>query len=306
MAGPIFFVANDGEANQLWRNRGDGRFVDDAFKLGMALNSFGREEAGMGIAVGDMDEDGDLDLFLTHLTNQTNTLYRNDSKLGYQDATITTGLALSGLPATGFGTAFLDYDHDGDLDIAAANGHVTRQPLHDGSHIDPYWAGYAEPNMLLENLHDQGKARFENVSSTTGSFASWIEISRGLATGDMDGDGDLDLLVTHIAGPARLFRNDAPKKGRWLIVRAYDPAHRRDAHGAVVTVVIGGKEKVRVANPGGSYLSSSDPRAHFGLPATGEIERIRIRWPDGSEESFESAEANQVLVLRKGEGKPTL
>ena len=301
---PDFYVANDGASNQFWVNERNGSFVDDAFKLGVALNSFGREEAGMGIAAGDVDEDGDLDLFLTHLTDQTNTLYLNDGKLGFRDATAPAGLGLTGLSTTAFGTAFLDYDHDGDLDLIAANGRVIRYPPHPDSRLEARWKSYGEPNLVLRNDLDGSRLRFTDVSEAAGAVASQVEITRGLAVGDLDNDGDVDVLLTNTAGRARLFRNDAEKTGRWLLVRAFDGAHRRDAHGAVVTVVVGGREFVRLANPGRSYLSSHDPRAHFGLPAAGAIEKIMVRWPDGTEESFPGTEPNRRLTLEKGKGSP--
>ena len=272
-----FYVANDGKANQLWVNQGNGRFIDEAYMMGVALNSSGDAEAGMGIAAGDVDGDSEIDLFLTHLNGETNTLYLNEGRSGFRDATAQMRLVFVGLRMTGFGTAFLDYDHDGDLDIAVVNGRVKRQPLHSGSRGDPYWRPYAEPNFLLRNTLDSGEAKFEAAGPAAGVFSSRVEISRGLALGDVDNDGDLDLLVTHLAGPARLFRNDAPKRGRWLKVRAVDPASHRDAHGAAVTIVIDGRRITRPANPGFSYFSSNAPGAHFGLPTSGTISGIVVR-----------------------------
>ena len=296
---PDFYVANDGEANQLWENQGNGKFVDQAFLQGLALNVFGQPEAGMGITIGDVDGDGDFDLFLTHLTNQTNTLYLNTGALGFEDRSAAAGLASSSLPRTGFGTGFFDYDHDGDLDIAVVNGRVQRHPTVSGARLEPYWNPYAEPNLLLRN---DGAGRFSNVSSLAGSFGSEIEISRGLALGDVDNDGDLDILLTNTAGPARLFRNQARKQGSWLAVRAIDLKLKRDAYGAVIIVVAHGKEYVRVVQPGFSYLSSNDPRVHFGFPGVEKAESIRVLWPDGSEEVFPGVDLGQSVVLEKGRG----
>ena len=294
-----FYVANDGKANQLWSNRGNGSFVDEAYAAGVALNSFGKEEAGMGIAPGDVDNDGDLDLFLTHLTNETNTLYQNDGALGFQDATNSIGLGMTAIRTTGFGTALIDIDHDGHLDIVVVNGRVAHQPALAGADGGSFWGPYAEPNVVL--LRDGG--RFAVVDDAEG-FGAHVEVSRGLACGDVDGDGDLDLLVTSTAGPARLFLNEAPKKGRWLLVRAVDPRGDRDAHGAVVTITVGERHIVRTASPGYSYLSSNDARAHFGLPAEGAIASITVQWPDGTTERFPPVEANQAIALSKGDGLP--
>ena len=295
-----FYVANDGAANQLWENQGNGKFVDRAFLYGVALNGFGMAEAGMGVAIGDIDVDGDFDLFVTHLSAETNTLYRNEKAGRFQDVSAMAGLAASSLSRTGFGTGFLDYDHDGDLDMAVVNGRVMRQPVTAGADVSSYWNPYAEPNLLLRN---NGRGKFEDPGASCGSFCSQIEVSRGLALGDVDNDGDLDMLVTATGGPARLFKNDAEKRGHWLLIRAFDPSLERDAYGSVITVVAGGKRYMRIADPGYSYISSNDPRAHFGFPAGVEVERILVRWPDGQEEAFPAVEVDRAIVLKKGEGR---
>ena len=294
---PDFFVANDGAANHLWMNRGDGRLVEEGIVQGVAFNEMGHAEAGMGIAFGDSDGDSDLDLFVTNLTSETNTLYGYEGAFGFQDVTARAGLAAGGLRWTGFGAGFFDFDHDGDLDLAVVNGRVQRHPALPGADLGEFWSAYAEPNLLFEN---DGSGRFTGVEA---AFASRLEISRGLSFGDLDQDGDLDLLLTHTAGPARLFRNESPKKGHWLSVRAFDPAAKRDAHGALVTVVAGGNRYRRAVGAGGSYLSASDSRIHFGFPEPG-VERITVRWPDGSRESFPGLEADLAIVLRKGGGEP--
>lgn len=295
-----FYVANDGEANQLWENNGDGTFSDQAIIMGAALNSFGRPEASMGVALGDVDGDADLDMFMTHLINQTNTLYLNDGTWGFEDVTSARGLGASSLEYTGFGTAFIDLDMDGDLDLAVVNGRVDQNPPHPDAELGDYWNLYAEPNFLLEN---DGNGSFTDISDRGGRFTSLVEISRGLVLGDVDRDGDLDFLVSNTAGPARLFRNDAPRKGRYLMVRTYDPALDRDAHGAVITVTAGGKSYVRLSDPAYSYLSSNEPRAHFGIPGVSRADSIRVRWPDGSEEVFPGVELDRAVTLEKGKGR---
>jgi hypothetical protein len=295
---PDFYVANDGEANLLWENQGNGKFTDQAILMGAAFDSYGRPEASMGVAAGDIDGDSDLDLFMTHLQNQTNTLYLNDGKLGFEDVSSARGVAMPSLKYTGFGTAFLDFDHDGDLDLIGVNGRVAWGPPLPGANVGPYWNPFAEPNFLLEN---DGKGFFREATERSGSFGKELEVSRGLALGDVDSDGDLDVLVTNTAGPARLYRNDAPKKGRWLLVRALEG--KRDAHGALVTVVAGGKRYVRLADPGYSYLSSNDPRAHFGIPGASQVDAIVVRWLGGVEERFPGSPLDRVVVLRKGEGQ---
>ncbi len=294
-----FYVANDGEANQLWENEGDGTFTDEAFVLGVALDDRGQPEAGMGITAGDVDADGDLDLFMTHIINQTNTLYLNDPELGYEDRSTASGLAANSLAFTGFGTGFIDFDHDGDLDLAIANGRVQRHPPLPGAVMSSFWNSYAEPNQLFVN---DGMAMFEDVSGSLEDFGETVEVSRGLSMGDFDNDGDLDLLVMNTASSARLYRNDAIKKGDWLVVRAFDPERKRDAHGALVQLVVDGNSYVRLASPGYSYLASNDARAHFGLPSNALIEKVIVIWPDGKSESFRDIESNSFLVLSKGTG----
>jgi hypothetical protein len=295
-----FYVANDGEANNLWVNQGGGKFEDHAFLLGSALSALGRPQASMGVTLGDADGDGDLDLFMTHLVNDYNTLYVNDGKFGFEDMTASAGLVAPSLPYTGFGTAFLDYDHDGDLDLPVVNGAVDRHAPYPGAKMSPYWNRYAEPKHLYQN---DGRGRFQDVSAKTGSYASDYDLSRGLLVGDLDQDGDLDLVVTNTAGPTRVYRNDAEKAGTWLLVRAWDGKRKRDAHGAIVTVSAGGKKYVRVASPAFSYLSSGDPRAHFGIPGASRADSIQIRWPDGGTETFGGVPLGQSIVLEKGRGK---
>ncbi|MGH9461938.1 MAG: CRTAC1 family protein [Vicinamibacteria bacterium] len=299
---PDFYVANDGTANQLWENQGNGKFVDKAFFHGVAFSGMGQAEAGMGVAMGDADGDRDLEVFVTNLKDQTNTLYVNDGKWGFRDGTDAAGLAAPSLHRTGFGTGFFDFDDDGDLDIAVANGRVYREAPLEGAGVSAFWKPYAEPNLLMEN---DGSGRFRDVSELAGSFSSDVEVSRALAFGDFDKDGDLDLLLTHTGGPARLFRNDAAKRGSWLLVRALEVGRRRDSHGAEITVTAAEREYVRVANPGFGYLSSNDPRAHFGIVGSDTAESIRVRWPDGTLEDFPGVALNQSIVVEKGTGKKT-
>ncbi len=294
-----FYITNDGEANHQWENQGDGTFVEQAFLNAVALNAMGSEEAGMGVHVGDVDGDGDLDLFMVHLKDQTHTLYTSEGDLGFEDRSFASGLGAVSLPLTGFGTGFLDYDNDGDLDIAISNGRAYIDTVLEGAEGGPHWSKFAEPNTLMEN---DGKGQFRDVSSSAGPFGSQVEVGRGMAFGDVDNDGDVDLLLNNTETPARLFLNEAPKKGSWLIVRALDAARKRDAHGAVITLTAGGKEYVRVADPGYGYRSSNDPRAHFGVAGADTAERIKVRWPDGTEEVYPGMELNRSIVLEKGKG----
>lgn len=293
---PDIYVSNDEEPKNFWINQGDGTFVDQALALGAAVNESGQPEAGMGVTFGDVDGDQDFDLFITHLREEKNTFYRNYGKEGFQDESWAVGLAGVSIPFTGFGTGFFDYDNDGDLDLAVVNGRVTRGPLLTTRRPPQYWDDYAEPNFLFEN---DGHGKFRDASKDAGSFAATIENSRGLAFGDIDDDGDIDLLVNNEGGPARLYRNDFPKKGHWLLIRVIDPKLKRDAIGAEVTVICQGRKILRSVSPAYSYLNSNDPRVHFGLGSATSVNAIIVRWPDGTEQTFPGTKVDQIITLNK-------
>ncbi|MYB33166.1 MAG: CRTAC1 family protein [Acidobacteria bacterium] len=276
---PDFYVANDGEPNLLWEQAEDGTFADAALFLGVALNAQGRSEASMGVLLGDVDEDADLDLFMTHLRAQTNTLYRNQGG-GYLDDTPALGLALPSLPWTGFGTRFLDVEMDGDLDLLLVNGAVAREG---GTPAAGGLDAYAEPAQAF--LGD-GSGRFEEAAIE--GFTDVRSVGRGLVTGDWDRDGDLDLVVTAVGGPARLLENRSSREGGFLIVEPRE--FSRASPGAVVTLELGDRSLVRALNPEAGYLTSSEPVAHFGIPEGAEVTGLSVRWPDGAEERFEPPE----------------
>jgi hypothetical protein len=297
---PDIYAANDADPNNLWINRRDGTFVDEAVLRGVAYNGEGHPEAGMGIALGDVTGNGWIDLFLTHLIDETNTYYRNLGGGEFEDATAQVGLGVVSLPYTGFGTAFFDYDHDGHLDVVVVNGAVKRRPSV-LKRTGGFWDDFAEPNLFFAN---DGKGRFVNVSEMVGAFGAAIEVTRAFMPVDIDGDGDLDLLVTNIDGPARLYRNDTPGNRAWLMIRVIDPMLKRDALGAKVVIDTGERKHVRFAVPPGSYLVGAEPIIHLGLGAVERFEKINVRWPDGAWEVFPGGTARQRLALRKGEGRP--
>jgi hypothetical protein len=301
---PDILIANDAKPNRLWINQRDGTFKEEALVRGIAYNALGQAEANMGIALGDVDGDGLFDVFITHLTDETNRLWRQGPQGLFQDRTAAAGLANPRWRATGFGTVLADFDHDGALDLAVVNGRVKRMELFGIDReavqaLGPFWGAYAERNQLFAN---DGTGRFRDLSEQNPAFCARARVSRGLACGDVDNDGSLDLLVTAIAGPARLYRNVAPKRGHWLLVRAIDPALQRDAYGAEIRVSAGARHWLRWINPGYSYLCSNDPRAHFGLGQVEHVDAIQIIWPDGTEETFSGRSVDQLVVLRKGEG----
>jgi hypothetical protein len=296
---PDIFVANDGQPNRLWINRKDGTFRDAAVSRGAACTAMGRSYAGMGVALGDVNNDGLLDLYVTHLGIETNTLWRQHRRGQFLDATQQAGLLATRWHGTGFGTLMADFDNDGSLDLAAVNGRVFRG----GPARDPslgFWETYAERNQLFAN---DGTGAFRDVSPSNPALCGHWNVGRGLAQGDFDNDGGQDLLVCSIGGRVRLLRNKAPQRGHWLKVRAIDPRLHRDAYGAEVRVRAGGREQIRLVQPGGSYLSSNSPLAHFGLGAAEQIEWLVVTWPDGLREKFPGGGVDRPVELRRGEGR---
>jgi hypothetical protein len=297
---PDLFVANDGAPNRLWINQKNGTFKEEAVFRGVAYNGMGKAQAGMGVAPGDVNADGLLDLLVTHLTDETNTLWVQGPCGVFQDRTAHSALSDSAGRGTGWGTVLADFDQDGTLDLAVVNGRVYVNHHAEVDALGPFWGRYAERNRLWAGC---GDGRFRDVSSANPSFCGPLGNARGLACGDVDGDGALDLLVTNVAGKARLYRNTAAGRGHWLRVRAVDPALNRDAYGAEVTAYAGSQRWRRWAQPASSYLCSNDPRVHFGLGPSDRVDRLEVLWPDGDRETFPGRAADQAVVLRKGEGR---
>jgi hypothetical protein len=294
------YVANDANQNFLWINKHDGTFEDAATLLGCAYNRDGSVEAGMGVTTGDADGDGKIDVFVTHLKGETNTMYRGGVGGSYVDATDASGLGFSSTAYTGFGTGLIDFDHDTDLDLIIVGGAVKRRShVWPGAETAEFWKIYAEPNLFFIN---QGNGRYADASKQAGAICTRVEVTRGLALGDIDGDGDLDAVLAQADGPCRVYRNDMPKQGRSLIVRAVDPALNRDAIGAVVSVTAGGRTQVRTISASLGYASSSPPVAHFGLGPAAGIEKVTIRWPDGMMEQFAGPFPDPAVELRRGSG----
>jgi hypothetical protein len=296
---PDVFVANDGKPNHLWVNQKNGTFREEAYNRGLAMNAMGQSDAGMGVAVGDVDGDGLLDVYVTHLTEETNTLWQQGPPGRFHDRTASLGLAGTRWRGTGFGTVMADFDLDGAVDLAVVNGRVMRGHGVANPDLGDHWGRYAERNQLLVN---EGTGRFRDVSEHNDAFCGTANVARGLAWGDIDNDGAVDLLVTTAAGPARLFRNVARRRGHWLTIRAVDPALGRDAIGAEVRVRAGGRQLVRLINPAASYLSSGDVRAHFGLGPAEHVDGVEVRWPDGTNEQFVVGSVDREFKLEKGKG----
>jgi hypothetical protein len=295
---PDIFISNDGKANHLWINQKDGTFKEEAVERGVAFNALGNAQAGMGVGLGDVDGDGLLDLYVTHNPEEYNTLWQQGPPGLFRDRTAALGLSRPRWRGTGFGTFLGDFDNDGWLDVAVVNGRIAKAGATGNAALGPYWGLYAERNQLFAN---DGAGHFRDISPASPDFCGTANVARGLAVGDVNGDGGLDLLVTTIAGRARLLRNVAPNRGHWLLLRAVDPALKRDAYGAVVRVRAGERCWVRPITAAGSHLCSSDPRAHFGLGAVERVDCIEVVWPDGGTETFPGGGVDCQRVLARGE-----
>lgn len=305
---PDIFLADDGRPNRLFINQHNGTFVEEAMERGLALNALGQAAGNMGVAIGDIDRDGLFDLFITHLAEEQHGLWLQGPRGFFVERAGSAGLAAQGRRGTGFGAALIDFDQDGALDLVFVNGLVKRRPATEKASVSvapgvlPFWAPYAQRHQLFAN---DGSGHFKEISELNPALCGQATVGRGLAWGDLDNDGAVDLVVTSTGSPARIFRNVAAHRGHWLAVRAIDPARGgRDAAGAEVSVRAGVQTQWRLVQPSSGYLCSNDPRAHFGLGNATRVDSIRILWPDGSAELFSGQPADQLLTLRKGSGKP--
>ena len=290
---PDLFVANDSTPNLLYHNRGDGRFEDVALAEGVAYNYAGKGQAGMGAAWGDYDGDGFLDLFITHFASDYNTLYRNERGRFFVDVTLKAGLGDKSLPYVGWGTCFIDYDHDRDLDLFVANGHVYPQV----DRLQLSEETYAQPNQLFENRGDGTFGGVEGVKALQKR-----RVSRGACRGDYDNDGDLDLLILNLDDLPTLMRNDSAT-GHWFAVRLVGRRSNRDGVGARIAVFSAGKKQVREAVAGSSFLGGHDPRLHFGLAGSSKVDSLEVRWPSGIVDRLYELSADQLVVLVEGKGR---
>ncbi|HEY6243733.1 MAG TPA: CRTAC1 family protein [Pyrinomonadaceae bacterium] len=290
------YVANDGDPNQLWINQKNGTFSNEALLAGAAINRNGQAEAGMGVDAGDFDGNGTDDIFVTHLMDETNTLYTNMSQGLFEDRTREAGLGMPGRRFTGFGTLFFDYDNDGWLDLFIANGAV--QLLPDlVRKKDPFPLG--QPNQLF---HNTGKGSFVEVTDQAGPELQLIEVSRGAAFGDIDNDGDTDVLVTNNNGPTRLYLNQIGNQNHWLGLKLTGKSGR-DMLGTQIEVIVSKNNVLRRrARTDGSYLSANDPRVLVGLGNATQVETVRVRWPDGSGEEWKDLKEDQYINLKQGSG----
>lgn len=291
---PDVLVANDSMPNFLFRNTGKMRFRETALTAGVAFAADGQPRAGMGIDAGDYDRDGRLDIVITNLDFQMHSLHRALEGGLFTWSAIESGIGYPTLPFVGFGVAFLDVDHDARLDLAIANGHIL-------DNAPQFRAGaiYRQRNLLFRNTTLR---RFQEVGRSAGPGFALVKVSRGLATGDIDNDGDLDLLVTNNGETADLLRNDGGNNASALMLRLVGAGANTGAVGARVRVTTSDGVQIREARAGSSYLSQNDPRLHFGLGAATQAEAVEIRWPSGKTETVRGVRAGRIVTIAEGKG----
>src|SRR5262249_41728593 len=289
---PDVYVACDSTPSMLYRNNHDGTFTDIAVSHGAAYGPDGQEQGSMGGAAGDYDNDGRIDIVKTNFIDETATLYRNQGKAYFEDQTYAGGLGVN-TKFVGWGVEFVDFDHDGWKDLFIANGHI--YPELEGSKVGE---DYRQPKLLYWNLRN---GALRDVTREAGAALSLPQVSRGVATGDLDGDGSPEILVVNMNAPPSLLKNVGPK-GNAIIVEAIGTKSNRSAIGARVTVVTGKLRQVDEVRSGGSYASQRDFRLHFGLDRAARVDRIEIRWPSGAVEAITGVSANQWIRVKEGEG----
>ncbi len=287
---PDLYVACDSTPSLLYHNQKNGTFRDIGLVAGVALNEDGQEQGGMGVAIADYDGDGDTDIFKTNFSDDIPNLYHNNGDCTFEDRVLQSGLGAY-MEYVGWGTHFLDIDHDGKKDLLLVNGHVypavERSPE----------IRYQQPRLLYWNVG----GRFKDISASSGSGMKDVRSSRGLAAGDLDNDGGLEIVISNMGERPTLLKNFAPRKN-WLMLQCVGRSDL-DAMGARVRVQVQDRWMVAEVQSGASYLSQSDPRLHFGLGDSTTYEAVEVRWPTGERERFAGGRANQLVVLKQGSGK---
>lgn len=282
------FVANDSTPNFLYHNNGNGTFSEIGFESGTALDKNGNEQGCMGVTLGDYDHDGLLDLFITNFDDEHNVLYRNAGKGSFVDVSYESGVAMISLPYVGWGTKFFDYDNDGWVDLFVANGHAY-----------PQRDRYRQRKLLHRNNRD---GTFSEVAAQSGSALMEERASRGTAFGDIDNDGDVDVVVNDLDGAPQLLRNDGGNKNNWIIVKTIGTKSNRNGIGAKVKVVAGDLTQLDEVRSGGSYISQNDLRLHFGLEKRTSVDLIQVRWPSGAVDTLTNVTVNKVVTVKEGKG----
>jgi enediyne biosynthesis protein E4 len=289
------YVADDSSPSVLYRNNHDGTFTDIAVTSGCAYSQDGKPQAGMGVAVGDYDRNGTMDIFKTNFAGDTSTLYANTGQGFCEDRTFTGGIGLN-TRFLGWGTAFVDLDNDGWLDLFLANGHVYPEVVQLKTE-----AGYKQRKVVYRNL---GNGRFEDVTERLGPPVTETKAARGAAFGDYDNDGDIDVVLNNVNDTPDLYRLDFKGKNHWLLVKLVGRKSNRSAIGARLRLEAGGAVQWQEVRGGGSYASQNDLRVHFGLGEAARADRLWVRWPNGLEEEWSNLAPDRVLTLEEGTGQP--
>jgi len=290
---PDIYVACDSAPSLFYHNNHDGTFRETAVPAGCALDENGVALSGMGVAVADYDGDGWFDLARTNFSEQVTTLYRNYGNGAFEDASIRAGLGVN-RKYLGFGIGFLDFDNDGWKDLFLANGHVYSQIANRKLHVS-----YKEPKVLYRNLRN---GRFEDVSLKAGTALRVENLGRGCAFGDLDNDGDVDIVINNLDGPPTLLRNDGGNKNNWIMIRCVGTRSNRSAIGTRVKVTSGDHSQIDEVMSGSSYYSQNDFRLHFGMGRASQVDRVEVAWPSGVKESFTNLPANHLFILQETKG----
>jgi enediyne biosynthesis protein E4 len=291
---PDIYIACDSTASILFRNNHDGTFTDVAVSAGAAYNEDGREQAGMGVSVGDFNGDGHLDIFKTNFSDDTSTLYRNNGNGTFDDVTFAAGLGLH-TQYLGWGTTFFDFDNDGWPDLLVVNGHV--YPEVDKQHLG---STYPEPRILY---HNNGNGTFSDISAEAGSGITAMHAGRGLAVGDLWNDGRQSAVINNMNDRPSLLVNQVRTPNHWIGIHTIGSKSNRDGIGARITVKAGTRTLVDEVRSGASYASNSDVRVHFGLGSLTKVDWVQIRWPSGLVERFENPPLDTIHTLKEGSGK---
>jgi hypothetical protein len=289
---PDLFVANDSTPNFLYVNQKDGTFKEVAFPMGVAVSEDGAEQGSMGVALGDYDHSGRFSLYVTTFSEEYYTLRRNEGD-HFTDVSFRSRTAPSSLPYVGWGDAFLDYDNDTWPDIIAVNGHVYPQLEKVKLRAS---AGYRQRKLLY---HNRGDGTFDEVAAQYGPELMEDRVSRGLAIGDIDNDGGIDVVINDLDGAPQLLHNELTPRGNWITVKVKGTPPNTDAIGAVITLTSGGVRQKALVQSGTSYISQNDMRQHFGLGKAETVESIEVRWPDGSLTRREGLKANQIVTIQQ-------
>jgi len=289
---PDLFVANDAGPNFLYENQKDGTFREVALPMGVAVSESGAEQGSMGVALGDYDNIGRLSLYVTNFAEEYDALYHNDGD-HFTDASFSSKTGTSSVPYVKWGTSFFDYDNDGLLDLIVANGHV--YPQVDRSPLGAA-TGYRQRRLLYHNL---GDGTLEEVAAQFGPVLMEQRVSRGLAVGDLDNDGRLDVVIGDLDGSPQVLHNELAPVGNWLLVKVRGKGKNTDAIGALVTAKIGKRSQMRLVQSGTSYLSQDDMRQHFGLGQAKQADVVEVRWPDGTTTRLENVRANQIMLVEQ-------